>query len=122
MFDGYFEPREEYNVSDHLAQMTDLFGPLPEHMLAEGNYTRNLFNLDGQLRQSHTRMFSSLADILRKDSPLHGEARVDFLAFLSTMLNIDPKERKTAAELLEDPWLNKVYGTKRDEAGSDGKQ
>lgn len=37
---------------------------------------------------------------------LEGENKSDFLSFLRGMLQWRPEDRKTAAELLEDPWLN----------------
>ena len=37
---------------------------------------------------------------------LQNEDKDSFLAFITSMLRWDPKERKTAKELLEDKWLN----------------
>jgi len=39
------------------------------------------------------------------ESRLEGSEKVSFLDFLRTMLRWLPEERKTAKELLQDPWL-----------------
>jgi hypothetical protein len=38
---------------------------------------------------------------------LDGESKELFLQFMRSMLRWLPEERKTARELLDDPWLNK---------------
>jgi len=40
------------------------------------------------------------------ETRLEGKSKEQFLAFMRSMLKWTPKERKTARELLEDPWLN----------------
>ena len=40
-----------------------------------------------------------------EENVLHGEEKVKFLAFLRRMLRWRPKERASARELLEDPWM-----------------
>ena len=37
---------------------------------------------------------------------LEGQSKELFLDFIRDMLKWNPEERKTAAQLLEDPWLN----------------
>lgn len=37
---------------------------------------------------------------------LEGRRKQLFLEFMRKMLRWDPRERQTAAELLQDPWLN----------------
>ncbi|KAL8965824.1 MAG: hypothetical protein Q9183_003669 [Haloplaca sp. 2 TL-2023] len=43
------------------------------------------------------------------ESPLSHEERKDFLAFVRLMLELDPRERPSAKELLNHPWLHKEY-------------
>jgi hypothetical protein len=43
--------------------------------------------------------FSSL------EKQLSGQGQQDFIQFMTSMLSWLPEERKTAKELLEDPWL-----------------
>ncbi len=40
------------------------------------------------------------------ETRLEGKSKDQFLAFMRSMLKWSPSERKTARELLEDPWLN----------------
>ncbi len=46
-------------------------------------------------------------DLTLEDSEeyLEGENKEAFLRFVRSMLQWDPEKRKTAKELLEDPWL-----------------
>jgi serine/threonine-protein kinase SRPK3 len=37
---------------------------------------------------------------------LEGKNKEDFLSFVRGMLQWRPEDRKTAAQLLQDPWLN----------------
>lgn len=39
---------------------------------------------------------------------MEGESKEEFLAFMRSMLRWLPEERKTAAELLKDPWMEDV--------------
>lgn len=42
----------------------------------------------------------------KSEERLEGENKVMFMNFLQSMLQWRPEDRKTAKELLEDPWLN----------------
>ena len=56
-------------------------------------------------------MRTKIKDILRKQIVNHqfGEEELEgFLEFLSHMLHLDPFQRKTAAELLTNPWLKNI--------------
>lgn len=59
------------------------------------------FSLEGSLIGSSSRP--------EYESPLSEEERRDWLAFIRSMLKLDPRARKTARELLQHPWLQGEY-------------
>ncbi|TWU70510.1 hypothetical protein ED733_000831 [Metarhizium rileyi] len=94
----------EYDDMLHLAQITALLGPAPEHMLAAGQRSSMFYKPDGTLHDPGLvpKDFSFESAI----KELTGEEKSGFIEFAKRMIKWNPSERSTAKELLEDPWLS----------------
>ncbi|KAL8686214.1 MAG: hypothetical protein Q9218_007264 [Villophora microphyllina] len=85
-----------------LAQMAALVGSFPPEFISSC-FIKNAPRYGGITLER------ALADKPEEEFPMSEEERRDWLAFLRSMLKINPVERKTAKELLKDPWLHKEY-------------
>ncbi len=62
LFKGRPDPDGAWTAEeDHLAQMMELFGPLPTDLLAEGRSSGSFFDIDGML-EPHPFSLSGYAD------------------------------------------------------------
>ncbi|KAL8728714.1 MAG: hypothetical protein Q9166_005201 [cf. Caloplaca sp. 2 TL-2023] len=95
-------------LNNHLEQMVALLGPFPSEFMNRVHGHEQYFTPDGHIRNAARYKQITFEDAL-SESPLSEEEKRDFLAFLRSMLNYLPEERKTAQELLGDPWLHKDY-------------
>ncbi|OJJ46534.1 hypothetical protein ASPZODRAFT_132604 [Penicilliopsis zonata CBS 506.65] len=97
---------------DRLARMIEILGPFPTEFLKRGKHTAGFFDKHGNLRRIPNLKATSLERLLngtekpflKPDDMPEAEMPV-FLDFLRGMLSIDPKNRKSAAELLQHNWL-----------------
>ncbi|MCJ1256343.1 hypothetical protein MMC24_004164 [Lignoscripta atroalba] len=105
MFDGRNKTNKEYSNRQHLAEMIAYLGPPPKEFLQRSEESSEYFdehgNWDGFVDIPKT---LSLED---SEENLVGKDKELFLQFMRSMLRWLPEERKTARELLEDPWLNR---------------
>jgi serine/threonine-protein kinase SRPK3 len=106
MFDGRVPPDGHYEVKQHVAEMVAFFGPFPEELLQKGNQdlVQSIFYEEGKLRDFPPVRRPPLAS----EAFMPGLKQEDidlFASFLKDMMRINPKERLSAAELLEHPWL-----------------
>ncbi|KAM5464784.1 hypothetical protein MauCBS54593_006877 [Microsporum audouinii] len=92
-----------YTTRAHLAEIIGLLGPPPLDLLREGVRSKEFFSDDGKW----------IADcpipegkgLEKAELILKGRNKEMFLNFIRGMLTWRPEDRKTAKELLEDPWL-----------------
>ncbi|KAI9744360.1 MAG: hypothetical protein M1835_002773, partial [Candelina submexicana] len=104
----------------HLAAMIALLGPPPHELLKcerEGRHWRwepKIPNDSGKLCDRVIDLYGgsffdfkglSLANTI---TSLSGNEKAEFLEFVKKMLQWQPEKRKTAKELLDDPWLAEV--------------
>jgi len=117
-----------YDVRAHLAEMIALLGPPPKVLLdreklwSDVKWGHAVLNSDGKLCQTAREYFGGPffnleGEFIHKDliptgvslegsvSSLIGDDKRLFLNFVRKMLQWLPEHRKTAKELLEDPWL-----------------
>lgn len=124
--DGHDPRFDEYTCRAHLAQLIGLLGPPPTELLQRGTETKHYFNPDGKYYLKSPLRIELINHTVRvgtfqnpeliptgctlEDSvkSLEGEDKRLFLEFAKKMLCWLPEERKTAKELLQDPWLNYV--------------
>ncbi|KAI9790543.1 MAG: hypothetical protein M1816_005050 [Peltula sp. TS41687] len=90
----------------HLAQMAGFLGLPPKEFLLRSETTSQCFNSEGKwIAGEYVKIpVTSLAKV---ETRLQGQDKELFLRFIRSMLQWLPEERKTAKELLDDPWLNK---------------
>lgn len=133
LFKGRPGPEGAWTVEeDHLAQMIELFGPLPSELLAAGSSSRSYFDQDGMLKlppsSSHgyanpaaIALRATLGNMLNihhmypcsfeelinfKRNPSLSDDEVPGLkCFLQSMLQYRPEHRTSAEAAAMDPWL-----------------
>ncbi|KAI9832542.1 MAG: hypothetical protein M1819_004332 [Sarea resinae] len=90
----------------HLAEMIALLGPPPPEFIlrAPQNSYGRLFDDEGNWNQPLPIPTNTLES---SEENLEGQDKALFLNFMRKMLCWVPEERKTAMDLLEDPWLKK---------------
>jgi len=112
-----FETREEQD-DEHLQGITEILGPLPQHLLALWPNRADFVTDSGELlpdvvEEGIGEPLDELIDLYCPES-MRGEEldkrreREEFLSLLRGMLKVRPEERKSAAELLKSEWLNRA--------------
>ncbi|AOA60402.1 SR protein kinase [Komagataella phaffii CBS 7435] len=105
-----FEPTEGKSFSktdDHLAQIIELLGPLPQRLMEDGSETLRYFHSDmKKLRRIKNLKSWSLQKVLLEKYKLSEEDSHEISDFLSGMLVLDPKQRMDAAGLSNHYWLS----------------
>lgn len=94
-------PDVPYGTIYHLSEMEGLFGPFPSKLLERGNQktVSKYFTPDGHVNGPSLEKRNLEVWV----EGYEGEEKTKFVAFLQSMLKLDPDERKTAKELLQDP-------------------
>lgn len=106
MFSG--EDNGECTVKGHLAEMNALLGPFPKSLRSEAKLKGavEMFDEHGNVRKYRLKtavaLPARLADLPDNEAP-------KFEAFVRRLLTIDPRTRKSAEAMLEDPWLSHEY-------------
>ncbi|KAG6106266.1 hypothetical protein E4U14_004698 [Claviceps sp. LM454 group G7] len=110
------DPSEEdtWTVEDfHLARIVEIFGPIPSSLLKQGCRTAEFFDEQGEFLRIPNLGPTSLERLLNGDrmprikpSDMSDDEVVVFIDFVRSMLQIDPKKRKSAAQLLQHEWLS----------------
>jgi serine/threonine-protein kinase SRPK3 len=115
-------PSRMESVPAHIARMIALLGPPSKELLKRGQFSDMFFDGYGELLGSTEEMICyllCLGDFTRdvkvedtslegEEENLEGEEKMKFLTFLGGMVRWMPEERKTAKELIDDPWLNNL--------------
>ncbi|KAF2189938.1 kinase-like protein [Zopfia rhizophila CBS 207.26] len=95
-------PNRDLSSAAHLARMITLLGPPPMDLLQRGKVSEDFFDKDGRHVADIVIPATSLES---EEENLEGEEKALFLQFLRSMLQWEPRDRKSAKELIEDPWL-----------------
>ncbi|KAJ7444568.1 kinase-like domain-containing protein [Mycena galericulata] len=102
---------------DHLAQIIELLGDLPEHVRKSGRWSDDFFGPAGKLLHIQNLRPWPLASVLH-DKYLIPQADADAIAsFLLPMLGLDPDLRMKAGELVLHEWLSDVPDLEREFEG-----
>ncbi|KAL3451850.1 kinase-like domain-containing protein [Aspergillus insuetus] len=96
-----------YTTRAHLAEMIGILGPPPMDLISRVTRRYEFFTEDGKWKQDieiprDTSLESS-------EKFLEGRNKEMFMDFMRGMLQWRPEDRKTAKELLQDPWLNDKF-------------
>lgn len=104
MFNARNRSSRIYDVKTHVEEMVRLFGPFPRDLLDQGrqDIVARCFRDDGSVLDPEREGAAQLEDWVEF---LDGEEKLAFVAFLKAVMVIDPKKRKTAAELIDEQWL-----------------
>ncbi|OJZ83706.1 hypothetical protein ASPFODRAFT_62835 [Aspergillus luchuensis CBS 106.47] len=98
MFNGNDPDGKGYSTGAHLAEVIGLIGPPPSDMLKRGKRSHEFFTEDGNWKQDIT--IPQTGGLEASEQFLEGRNKE------MGMLQWRPEDRKTARELLKDPWLN----------------
>ena len=124
MFHGNDPDGQGYSTRAHLDEVFGILGPPPIDMLERGKRSHEFFTGDGNYKSNFPSIKSKgkkltilegkwKQDIVPKKGSLEtseefleGEDKEMFLTFMRGMFQWRPEDRKTAKDLLQDPWLN----------------
>ncbi|KAL2862224.1 putative protein kinase [Aspergillus lucknowensis] len=101
---GIFDAKRRHDPFKHLALMIALIGPPPTEFVARSETTEQCFDSSGAWIAHAEEPIPTLS-LETLEKRLTGEEKELFLGFVKSMLKWLPEDRKTARELLEDPWL-----------------
>ncbi|GKT27021.1 serine/threonine protein kinase, CMGC group, partial [Aduncisulcus paluster] len=91
---------------DHLALMMEKIGGVfPQRLVKEGSKARQFFNSSGRLRRIRVLEPISIKEKLSKYVKDFDEIRL-IADLLGKMLKLDPRDRASASELLQHPWIS----------------
>ncbi|KAH3744855.1 SRSF protein kinase 1 [Pelomyxa schiedti] len=108
--DLLFEPHAGDNFSkedDHLAQMIELLGDIPSHMIKLATRGRDFFDDKGRLiyiPQSQL-CYWPIDRVLKEKYHIETDEADMLASFILWMLSADPAHRKSARQCLSHPWL-----------------
>ncbi|RAL12448.1 CMGC protein kinase [Aspergillus homomorphus CBS 101889] len=106
MFYGNDPDGKGYSTRAHLAEVIGMLGAPPLTSLKRGKRSPEFFTEDGQWKGEVE--IPKGASLEESEEFLSGENKIMFLDFMRGMLQWCPEDRKTAKELLQDPWLNGI--------------
>ena len=106
--DYLFDPagtRDYSKDDDHLAQISELLGNYPMHVIEAGKYSPDFFTKNGKLKRIGKLVFWDLNKVLMEKYHF-SEVEADSIQdFLLPMLAIDPKERISALLSSQSKWF-----------------
>ncbi|TVY53333.1 Serine/threonine-protein kinase SRPK [Lachnellula cervina] len=103
MFHGKDPDGKKYSTRAHLAEVMGMLGPPPLDLVEKGVGSFKYFDEDGNwIAKIPIPQRTSLEE---SEIRLQGKNKEMFLELMRGMLQWRPEDRKTAKQLLEDPWL-----------------
>ncbi|KAI9691354.1 MAG: hypothetical protein M1820_009733 [Bogoriella megaspora] len=106
LFKAIDRSNTEYDERTHLAYIEALLGPPPKDLLLRGRRSSMFYNSSGQLEPP---LDLPVIDFETSINQINGEEKRMFIKFVKKMLTWEPKDRQTAKELLDDPWLHTSF-------------
>ncbi|XP_042195627.1 SRSF protein kinase 3 [Callorhinchus milii] len=104
-----FDPRAGKTFSreeDHIAHIIELLGGIPVPFALSGKFSKDFFNVKGELRHIVTLRPWGLDHVLLEKYAFPLTEAAVFSDFLHQMLQFIPQRRATAAECLQHLWLD----------------
>ncbi|KAF2671770.1 CMGC protein kinase [Microthyrium microscopicum] len=93
-----------YKTRAHLAEVVAVLGPPPLDLLKRGARSGEFFDTDGHWKAGVP--IPKNLTLENSSNSLDGERKAAFLRFVRGLLQWRPEDRKTAEQLLDDPWLD----------------
>ncbi|EAX96340.1 CMGC family protein kinase [Trichomonas vaginalis G3] len=91
----------------HLSMIESVLGQIPRDWARNGKLYPSLYNRHGELIATYHKQLPCLYNLLIKHG-LNEQDAAELTEFLEPMLAIIPKQRPTAEQLLDSPWLYMV--------------
>ena len=110
--DYLFEPQSSTTYTkdeDHIAQIMELLGPMPPHMLQSKN-ARHFFDSRGRLRNIHNLKVWPLYDVFIGKYDYPPELARQLCDLLLPMLDMNPETRTDCGSLVHCDWLKDTAG------------
>nr|POE87758.1 putative serine/threonine-protein kinase sky1 [Quercus suber] len=104
MFEDIFDSNGKHDPFKHLSLMIALIGNPPGDFVRRSETTSQCFDHSGAWIAHDDAIVPSIS-LEELELRLSGSEKTAFLGFLRSMLKWLPEERKTAKQLLDDPWL-----------------
>ncbi|TVY58857.1 Serine/threonine-protein kinase SRPK [Lachnellula cervina] len=114
LFSGHDPKRDRYTTRAHLTELISIIGPPPLELIKRGERSAEWFDGDGKWIQPDKNEPERLpllpsSSLEAMEENLDGNNKELFLNFIRSMLRWEPEKRKTARELLDDPWLTRSH-------------
>ncbi|APA06207.1 hypothetical protein sscle_01g009770 [Sclerotinia sclerotiorum 1980 UF-70] len=109
MFYGNDTHIRGYSTRAHLAEVTAMIGQPLLDLLRLGVRSHEFFTEHGTWKHG-VEIPIIRTSLETSEQYLQGRNKEMFLSFIRGMIQWRPEDRKTAKELLQDPWLNEVIG------------
>ncbi|KAJ5346095.1 hypothetical protein N7452_004099 [Penicillium brevicompactum] len=104
LFHGNDPDGEGYSTRAHLAEAIGIIGPPPVDVLQRGKPSHEFFTFDGKWKEDIP--IPTGVSLELSEEMLQGTNKEMFISFMRGMLQWRPEDKKTAKDLLQDPWLN----------------
>ncbi|KAJ5978574.1 hypothetical protein N7501_001916 [Penicillium viridicatum] len=104
MFIGIEPGGKGYSTRMHLAEVIGILGSPPSDLLKRGERSNEFFTKDGEWKNKINVPWGMSLE--NSEERLNGRNKEMFLKFMRGMLQWRPEDRKTAKQLLKDPWLD----------------
>lgn len=111
--DYLFDPRDGKTYTkddDHIAQIVELVGPFPRAVLKEAYYTRDFFNVRGELHRIQKLKPWGLKEVLMEKYKFPVSDAIEIADFLMPMLALQPELRADAGGMVNHEWLADAVG------------
>lgn len=105
LFDGRSQHSGgKYKTKNHLEEMAAIFGPFPPQLLAQGDrgIVSEYFDEHHRIRDPVLRSPAHLEDWIES---LDGKDKEEFVRFMKAMMKLNPGDRKTPKQLMDEPWI-----------------
>ncbi|KAL5366226.1 kinase-like protein [Aspergillus floccosus] len=96
------DSEKKHSDGHHLAEMVAIMGLPPQELIQNSAYATDFIDGEGNWRGTIEIPPISLEKL---EGNLQGESQHLFLQFMRKMLKWKPEERKSARDVLDDPWL-----------------
>ncbi|KFY92746.1 hypothetical protein V500_04049 [Pseudogymnoascus sp. VKM F-4518 (FW-2643)] len=115
LFNGQDPKQGRYTTRAHLTELISILGPPPLELVKQGKRSAEWFDGSGKWLEPDENEPNRLpllppSCLEAAEENLDGKDKELFLNFIKSMLQWEPEKRKTARELLDDPWLTRSQG------------